>query len=98
MSLERCKDELGLFCRTADQLLFRHYVNNTSPTDERDTMMNVQAGKIVDLKGGLTGGFREILLPSDGAYDSARQIWNAMIDKRPRSSLAAPPRRTSSAR
>ena len=47
-------------------------------------MMNVQPGKIVDLKGGPRGGFKgEILLPSDGAYDSARQIWNAMIDKRP---------------
>ena len=47
-------------------------------------MMNVQAGKIVDLKDDLTGGFKgEILLPGDGAYDSARQIWNAMIDKRP---------------
>ena len=47
-------------------------------------MMNLQPGKIVDVKGGLRGGFKgEILLPSDGAYDSARQIWNAMIDKRP---------------
>ena len=37
-------------------------------------MMNVQTGKIVDLKGGLTGGFKgEILLPTDGAYDSARR-------------------------
>jgi FAD/FMN-containing dehydrogenase len=43
-------------------------------------MNNLQAGKIEELKGGFKG---EILLPSDGAYDSARQIWNAMIDKRP---------------
>jgi FAD/FMN-containing dehydrogenase len=43
-------------------------------------MANLQAGKIEGLKGGFKG---EILLPSDGAYDSARQIWNAMIDKRP---------------
>ena len=46
-------------------------------------MTNLQAWKTEDFKG-FTGGFKgEILLPSDGAYDSARQIWNAMIDKRP---------------
>ena len=43
-------------------------------------MTNVQAGKIGELKAGIKG---EILLPSDGAYEDARKIWNAMIDKRP---------------
>lgn len=43
-------------------------------------MANVQAGKIGELKAGIKG---EILLPSDGAYEDARKIWNAMIDKRP---------------
>ena len=43
-------------------------------------MRTVQARTIEELKGGFTG---EILLPSDGAYDSARKIWNAMIDKHP---------------
>jgi FAD/FMN-containing dehydrogenase len=43
-------------------------------------MTNLQNIKIEELKGGFKG---KILLPSDGAYDSARQIWNAMIDKRP---------------
>ena len=43
-------------------------------------MTNLQARKVEELKGGFQG---EILLPSDGAYDSARKIWNAMIDKRP---------------
>jgi len=43
-------------------------------------MANVQAGKIGELKAGIKG---EILLPSDGAYEGARKIWNAMIDKRP---------------
>jgi FAD/FMN-containing dehydrogenase len=43
-------------------------------------MTNLQAEKIEELKGGFKG---EILLPSNSAYDSARQIWNAMIDKRP---------------
>jgi FAD/FMN-containing dehydrogenase len=43
-------------------------------------MTNVQARKIEELKGGFRG---EILLPSDGAYESTRKIWNAMIDKRP---------------
>ena len=68
------------FCRTADQLLFRHYLNNTSPTVKRDTMTNMQVRKIEELRGGFKG---EILLPSDGAYEGARKIWNAMIDKRP---------------
>ncbi len=36
--------------------------------------------KIDELKAGFHG---EVLLPSDAAYDSARTIWNAMIDKRP---------------
>ena len=43
-------------------------------------MTNLQARKIEELKGGFKG---EILLPGDGAYESAREIWNAMIDKRP---------------
>jgi FAD/FMN-containing dehydrogenase len=43
-------------------------------------MTNLQAGKIEELKGGFKG---EILLPRDGGYESARKIWNAMIDKRP---------------
>jgi FAD/FMN-containing dehydrogenase len=43
-------------------------------------MANLQAGKIEELKGGFKG---EILLPHDGEYESARKIWNAMIDKRP---------------
>ena len=43
-------------------------------------MTNLQARKIEELKGGFKG---EILFPSDGAYESARKIWNAMIDKRP---------------
>jgi hypothetical protein len=43
-------------------------------------MTELQAGKIEALKAGFQG---EILLPSDGAYESARKIWNSMIDKRP---------------
>ena len=43
-------------------------------------MTSLQAGKVEALRGGFKG---EIVLPSDGAYDSARSIWNAMIDKRP---------------
>jgi FAD/FMN-containing dehydrogenase len=43
-------------------------------------MTTLQAGKIEELKRGFEG---EILLPGDGAYESARKIWNAMIDKRP---------------
>jgi FAD/FMN-containing dehydrogenase len=43
-------------------------------------MTTLQARTIAELKGGFQG---EVLRPSDGAYDSARKIWNAMIDKRP---------------
>src|SRR3954454_21121177 len=43
-------------------------------------MTTLQAGKIEELKRGFEG---EILLPGDGAYESARKIWNAMIDRRP---------------
>jgi FAD/FMN-containing dehydrogenase len=43
-------------------------------------MTNLEAKKIEELKGGFKG---EILLQSDGAYENARKIWNAMIDKRP---------------
>jgi FAD/FMN-containing dehydrogenase len=41
---------------------------------------NVQGKKIEELKSGFRG---EVLLPGDGAYEEARKIWNAMIDKRP---------------
>ena len=43
-------------------------------------MTNLQARKIEELRGGFKG---TILLPSDDAYENARKIWNAMIDKRP---------------
>ena len=43
-------------------------------------MTNLPTGKIEELKHGFQG---EVLLPGDGEYESARQIWNAMIDKRP---------------
>lgn len=42
--------------------------------------MNAQATKIQELKGSLKG---EILLPGEHAYEDARKIWNAMIDKHP---------------
>ena len=43
-------------------------------------MANLHTRKIEELKSDFKG---EILLPSDAAYESARKIWNAMIDKRP---------------
>jgi FAD/FMN-containing dehydrogenase len=43
-------------------------------------MTQLQAKKIEELKGSLRG---EVLLPSDDAYESARKIWNATIDKHP---------------
>lgn len=43
-------------------------------------MTTAQATKFEQLKKGLKG---EILLPGEEAYESARRIWNAMIDKRP---------------
>ena len=43
-------------------------------------MTTLPSRKIEDLKAGFQG---DILLPSDGPYEDARRIWNAMIDKRP---------------
>jgi FAD/FMN-containing dehydrogenase len=43
-------------------------------------MANLQPTKIEELKNSVRG---EILLPSGDAYESARKIWNGMIDKRP---------------
>lgn len=43
-------------------------------------MTDLSTGKIEELKSGFKG---EIILPGDGAYEGARKIWNAMIDKRP---------------
>jgi FAD/FMN-containing dehydrogenase len=43
-------------------------------------MPNLTASEIGDLKNGFKG---ELILPGDAAYESARKIWNAMIDKRP---------------
>ena len=43
-------------------------------------MANLQGGKIEEFKRGFKG---EVLLPGDGEYESARHIWNAMIDKHP---------------
>ncbi len=43
-------------------------------------MTKLDTGKIEKLKSGFKG---KILLPDDDGYESARKIWNAMIDKRP---------------
>ncbi len=43
-------------------------------------MPSVPGQKIEELRSGFKG---EILQPSDGGYESARRIWNGMIDKRP---------------
>jgi FAD/FMN-containing dehydrogenase len=43
-------------------------------------MSILQATKVEQLKSGFGG---EVLLPGEEAYEGARRIWNAMIDKRP---------------
>jgi len=43
-------------------------------------MTELQAAKLKELKGTFRGA---VLLPGDNAYESARKIWNAMIDKHP---------------
>jgi len=43
-------------------------------------MTKSQAAKIEELKENFRG---EVLLPSDDVYESARRIWNGMIDKHP---------------
>ncbi len=43
-------------------------------------MDTVGVSEVEELQGGLRG---KVLLPGEPAYDEARRIWNAMIDKRP---------------
>src|SRR6266446_1587973 len=43
-------------------------------------MTNISKEKIENLKSKVKG---QIVLPSDSSYDEVRQIWNAMIDRRP---------------
>ena len=43
-------------------------------------MKALQAAQIDALKKGLRG---MLILTGDATYDSARQVWNAMIDKHP---------------
>lgn len=43
-------------------------------------MTNLQADQIQGLKAGVQGSF---VLPGDTAHESARQVWNATIDKHP---------------
>jgi FAD/FMN-containing dehydrogenase len=43
-------------------------------------MANVQVEKLEELRAGFPG---DVLLSGDAAYESARRIWNATIDKRP---------------
>ena len=43
-------------------------------------MMKLHTTKVEELRRNIRGG---LILPSDDAYESARKIWNAMIDKRP---------------
>jgi len=47
---------------------------------KEQNMTEIQAAKLKELKGNFRGS---ILLPGDKAYESARKIWNAMIDKHP---------------
>ena len=43
-------------------------------------MKQLQNAKIDEFKAHLRG---DVLLPGDADYDEVRQIWNAMIDRRP---------------
>jgi len=47
---------------------------------KEETMTSLPARKIEELKRDFKG---EVILPGDGDYESARSIWNAMIDKHP---------------
>ncbi len=44
-------------------------------------MTQLHGRTVEEFKAGFTG---EVLLPSDSPYDSARRVWNGMIDSAPR--------------
>jgi FAD/FMN-containing dehydrogenase len=50
------------------------------PNQGGHIMTQMQSMRVEELKRDFTG---ELVLPGDGAYDDARRIWNAMVDKRP---------------
>jgi FAD/FMN-containing dehydrogenase len=51
-----------------------------TPRWEEMVMANLEATAIATLQGSLEG---EVLLPGGDAYEGARRVWNAMVDKRP---------------
>ena len=71
------------YVNAAAPALFLHAARprtNPGPKGKEETMTRVPVTKIEELQGDFEG---EIVLPRDAGYDGARQIWNAMIDKRP---------------
>jgi len=55
-------------------------MRETRGGDKEKEVAKLDRAKIDGLKKGFAG---TVVLPGDGEYDEARQIWNAMIDKRP---------------
>src|SRR5690606_14101770 len=53
---------------------------NATEDPMAETSAKGAAKGVETLREGLRG---ELVLPQDAAYESARRIWNAMIDKRP---------------
>ncbi len=53
---------------------------NLEDASKEGNMTGLQADRLNDLKSNFRGA---IILPGDSAYEGARKIWNAMIDKHP---------------
>jgi FAD/FMN-containing dehydrogenase len=49
--------------------------------NEEENVMTTQVSKVKEKLGGTVKG--NVLVPDDPGYEEARQIWNAMIDRRP---------------
>src|SRR5215467_15647086 len=68
--------------RTPTETSVRAHASSDAATEHRSQkgMIDISKDAIESLKSKIKG---RIIQPTDSSYDQVRQIWNAMIDRRP---------------